>query len=95
MERVACTLLANGLDDGVLCSRVLRTRSDLGKARFWLTYVLMQKRICKHKGLIPDSMLRRVSRFDLAIDKGDNTNTLVPTTAIRPDATTKRYSRGT
>jgi len=35
--RVACTQLANGLDDGVLYSRVPRTRSDLGKARFWLT----------------------------------------------------------
>ena len=38
MARVACTLLANGLDDGVLCSRVPRTRVDLGKARFGLTY---------------------------------------------------------
>ena len=27
--------------------------------------------------------------------KGDNSNTLVPTTAMRPDATAKRYSRGT
>jgi hypothetical protein len=41
------------------------------------------------------SMLRHASRFDLTIDKGDNSNTLVPTTAIRPDATAKRYSRGT
>ena len=57
--------------------------------------VLMQKQISKHKGLIPDSMLRRASRFDLTIDKGDNSNTLVPTTAMRPDATAKRYSRGT
>jgi len=38
MARVACTLLANGLDGGVLCSRVLRTKSDHGKARFELTY---------------------------------------------------------
>jgi len=57
--------------------------------------VLMQKLICKHKGLIPDLMLRRASRFDLSIDKGDNSNTLVPTTAMRPDVTAKRYSRGT
>jgi len=33
--------------------------------------------------------------FDLTIGKGDNSNTLVPTTAMRPDATAKRYSRGT
>ena len=39
--------------------------------------------------------LRRASRFDLTIDKGDNSNTLVPTTAMRLDATAKRYSRGT
>ena len=38
MARVACTLLANGLDGGVLCSQVPQTRSDLGKARFGLTY---------------------------------------------------------
>jgi len=38
MARVVCTLLANGLDGGVLCSRVPRTRSDLGKERFGLTY---------------------------------------------------------
>jgi len=38
MVRVACTLLANGLDGGVLCSRVPRTQSDFGKARFGLTY---------------------------------------------------------
>ena len=38
MARVACTLLANGLDGGVLCSRVPRNRSDLGRARFGLTY---------------------------------------------------------
>jgi len=57
--------------------------------------VLIQKWICKHKELIPDSMLRRANRFDLTIDKGDNSNTLVPTTAMRPDVTTKRYSRGT
>jgi len=57
--------------------------------------VLMQKQISKHKGLIPDSMLRRASRFDLTIDKGDNSNTLVPTTAMRPDVTAKRYSHGT
>jgi len=40
-------------------------------------------------------MLRRASRFDLTTDKGDNLNTLVPTTAIRPDAMAKMYSRGT
>ena len=57
--------------------------------------VLMQKWICKHKGLIPDLTLRRASRFDLTTDKDDNSNTLVPTTAMRPDVTTKRYSRGT
>jgi len=57
--------------------------------------LLMQKWICKHKGLIPDSMLRRASRFDLTTSKGDNSNTLVSTTAIGPDATTKRYSRRT
>jgi len=57
--------------------------------------VLVQKWNCKHKGLIPDSTLRRASRFDLTIDKGDNLNTLVPTTAIRPDSTAKRYSCGT
>ena len=39
-------------------------------------------------------MLRRASRFDLAIDKGDNSNTLVLTTVMRPDVTAKRYSRG-
>jgi len=39
--------------------------------------------------------LRRASRFDLTIGKGDNSNTFVPTTAMRPDATAKRYSRGT
>jgi len=38
MARVACTPLANGLYGGVLCSRVPRTRLDLGKARFGLTY---------------------------------------------------------
>jgi len=53
------------------------------------------KVICKHKGLIPDSTLRRASRFDLTIDKGDNSNTLVPTTMMRPDVTAKRYSRWT
>jgi hypothetical protein len=40
-------------------------------------------------------MLRRASRFDLTIDKGDNLNTLVPTTVMRPDVTAKRYSRRT
>jgi len=40
-------------------------------------------------------MLRRASRFDLTIDKDGNSNTLVPTTAMRPDVTAKRYSRGT
>ena len=45
--------------------------------------------------LIPDSTLRRASQFDLTTDKGDNSNTLVPTTAMRLDATTKSYSRGT
>jgi len=67
---------------------------DHGK--FVLIYLLlMQKWICKHKGLIPDSMLRRASRFDLTTDKGGNSNTLVPTTAMRPDVMAKRYSRGT
>ena len=40
-------------------------------------------------------MLRRASRFDLTIDKGGNSTTLVPTTAMRPDVTAKRWSRGT
>jgi len=57
--------------------------------------VLMQKWICKHKGLIPDSILRHASRFDVTTDKGDNSNTLFSTTAMRPDATAKWYSRGT
>jgi len=39
--------------------------------------------------------LRRANRFDLTIGKGDNSNTLVPTTAMRPDAMAKRYSHGT
>jgi len=39
--------------------------------------------------------LRHASRFDLTIGKGDNLNTLVPTTAICPDTPAKRYSRGT
>jgi len=60
-----------------------------------LLLVLVQKWICKHKGLIPNLMLRRASRFDLTIDKGDNSNTLVLTTVMRPDVTAKRYSRGT
>jgi len=38
-------------------------------------------------------MLRPASRFDLTTDKGDNSNTLVPTIAMRQDATAKRYSR--
>jgi hypothetical protein len=54
--------------------------------------VLMQTWICKHKGLIPDLTLRRASRFDLTVDKGDNSNTLVPTIAMRLDVTAKRYS---
>ena len=59
-------------------------------------YVLVQKLICKHKGLIPDSNVKAcASRFDLTIGKGDNSNTLVPTTAMRPDVTAKRCSRGT
>jgi len=57
--------------------------------------LLMQKWIYKHKGLIPDLMLRRASRFDLTIDKGGNSKTLVPTTAMRSEDTAKRYSRGT
>jgi len=52
--------------------------------------VLMLSWICKHKGLIPDSMLRRAGRFDLAIEKSANSNTLVPTTAMA-----KRYSHRT
>jgi len=39
-------------------------------------------------------MLRRASRFDLTIGKGDNSNTLVPTTAMRPDATAKEVDAG-
>jgi len=39
--------------------------------------------------------LRRASRFNLTIGKGDNSNTLVQTTAMRPDVTAKRCSRGT
>jgi len=57
--------------------------------------VLMQKWFYKYKGLIPDSMLRHASRFDLTTAKGDNSNTLVPTTAMHADVTAKRYSRGT
>jgi len=57
--------------------------------------LLVQKLVCKHKGLIPDSKLRRASRFNLTIGKGDNSNTLVLTTAMRPNVTAKRYSRGT
>ena len=67
----------------------------IAAAYFWSNTLLMQKRICKHKGLIPIQMLRRANQFDLAIDKGDNLNTLVLTTAMRPDATANRYSRGT
>jgi hypothetical protein len=57
--------------------------------------VLMQKWICKHKGLIPNPISKRARRFDLLIDKDENSSTLVLTTAIRPEATVKRYSRGT
>ena len=32
---------------------------------------------------------------NLKIDKGGNSNTLVRTTAMRPDVTAKRYSHGT
>jgi len=39
--------------------------------------------------------LRRASRFDLTIGKGDNSNTLVPTITMYSDATAKRYSHGT
>ena len=39
--------------------------------------------------------IKACQRFDLTIDKGDNSNTLVPTTAMRPDATAKSYSCGT
>jgi hypothetical protein len=38
---------------------------------------------------------KRASRFDLLIDKDEDTSTLVLTTAIRPEVTAKRYSRGT
>jgi hypothetical protein len=38
---------------------------------------------------------KRASRFDLLIDKDEYTSTLVLTTAIRPEVTAKRYSRGT
>ena len=34
--------------------------------------------------------LRRASRFDLTIGKGGNSNTLVLTTAMRPDVTANR-----
>jgi hypothetical protein len=57
--------------------------------------MLMQKWIYKHKGIIPDSTLRRASQINLTTNKGDNSNTLVLTKAMRPDAMTKRYSRGT
>jgi len=61
-----------------------------------MSLLLMQKLICKHKGLIPDlNFGPDNSRFDLTIGKGDNLNTLVLTTAMRPDVTAKRYSRGT
>jgi hypothetical protein len=53
--------------------------------------VLVQKWICKHKELIPDTTLRRASRFDLTIDKGGNSNTLVPTTAMRPDVLVQKW----
>jgi len=69
--------------------------SDDERQHLKALFVLMQKWICKHKGLIPDSTLRCASRFDLTTDKGDSSNTLVPTTAMRLDATAKRYSRGT
>jgi hypothetical protein len=38
---------------------------------------------------------KRASRFDLLIDKDEDTSTLVLTTAIRPEVMAKRYSRGT
>jgi hypothetical protein len=38
---------------------------------------------------------KRASRFDLLIDKDEDTSTLVLTTAIGPEVTAKRYSRGT
>jgi hypothetical protein len=38
---------------------------------------------------------KRASRFDLLIDKDEDTSTLVLTTAIHPEVTAKRYSRGT
>jgi hypothetical protein len=38
---------------------------------------------------------KRASRLDLLIDKDEDTSPLVLTTAIRPEVTAKRYSRGT
>jgi hypothetical protein len=38
---------------------------------------------------------KHASRFDLLIDKDEDMSTLVLTTAIRPEVTAKRYSRGT
>jgi hypothetical protein len=38
---------------------------------------------------------KRASRFDLLIDRDEDTSTLVLTTAIHPEVTAKRYSRGT
>jgi hypothetical protein len=38
---------------------------------------------------------KRASRFDLLIDKDEDTSTLVLTTAIRLEVTAKRYSHGT
>jgi len=38
------------------------------------------------------NMSLRTANIDLTIDKGDNSNTLVPTTVMHPDATAKRYS---
>jgi hypothetical protein len=38
---------------------------------------------------------KRASRFNLLIDKDEDTSTLVLTTAIRSEVTAKRYSRGT
>jgi hypothetical protein len=38
---------------------------------------------------------KRAGRFDLLIDKDEDTSTMVLTTAICPEVTAKRYSRGT
>ena len=60
----------------------------------WLWCCWCKNRSANTKGC-PIQTLRHASWFDLAIDKGDNLNTLVPTTAMHLNATAKRYSHGT